>query len=416
MGKRMSTCALATLCLAVFVLATAATVQQVSAIYTLGDQLPYSVGESNAGGLPLTPVNTEGNGLPLYPSQYQSPGTGTNVTYPTGGHVPGHQAFVLPGSLYIPPSDQQQYYSPDGAIITGTQGDLFVYICVSDFTNASSLPGTPSGSEQGGPINISWRYPTTSPGPNPGTAFQLSRYLYIAIPPEFTPPVAWAAGWNDLTTVNQGLGDTSNIETTITNDHNMIMTGQFSPRHPVAPNWWFIRITAEPRNFPASQVAALTDLNQKFNPKYTTDTIYQGSSGFLYPPNMDPWLDRQISPKDTNGVEKNFAGCYRIKILNMKAPTCVGKYFFKIFYTSTNQPAASIGILPWQADGTLTTSTIYGTKGGWPNLWQEPNPPNPPYSTASPFTIDPWSGYLNNYFEKFDTFEPENYPVILVKG
>jgi len=365
------------LCIIAFMLATLADVQQVSAHYTLGDQLPASIGESNAGGLPINPSSGAGNGRNQFhiPPDWQ-------------GHVPGHTAFIQPGSLYIPPSDQMNYYSPNGAVITETVGDLFFYICISDDL----------GDGQSGPINISWRRETTAVDKSPDAA-ELTKRLYIAIPPEFTPPVNWTEGGGDELTINNGRGDSSNVETTITNDHNFIQTGRFRPRHPVAPDWWFVRITATPVDFPQSQVQFLMNLNPNFDSKYTTDPVYKGSSGFLYPPNMDPWLDRQMRTGD-------FAGCYRIKVLSMKAPSCAGKYFFKVFYTSTLQPYASIGITQ-SAPG----SSIYGTIGGWPSAWQVPNSPY-----GSTYHLDPWAGYFNNHFEKYDTFWPENYPVILVKG
>jgi len=397
MNKRI----LATLCVTIFVLATLATVQSVSAHYTLGEQNPGDIGEANAGGLPISPTNGGGNGFNRFhvPADWQ-------------GHVPGHIAFVQPGTLYIPPSDQNNYYSPDGAVLTDSVGDLFMYICLSDMV----------GDGQDGPINISWRggidpYDTTADSfltRGPFTLFEQSKFLYIAIPPEFTPPVDWAAGWGDVQTTNQGFGDTSNIETTITNDHNFIQTGKFGPRHPVAPNWWFVRFTAAPTSHPASidatELGYLTNLDPLFNAKYTTDAVYQGSAGFLYPPHMDPWLDRQMRTGD-------FEGCYRIKILNMKAPSCAGKYFWKIFYTSTFQPFASMAIQPWQQppDATAAVSPIYDSIGGWPDLWQVYGTPYP-LGTGSTYNHDAYSGYLNGYFEKYDTFYPENYPVILVKG
>ena len=404
---------LATLCVTIFVLATLATVQQVSAHYTLGDQLPTSIGESNAGGLPTALGG-------LGPLQFHNP-----IADGTASHKAGHVAFVQPGSLYIPPSDQINYYSPNGAVLTETVGDLFFYVCVSDFTVDRSTIGAPAAAEQAGPINISWRTGLTPPlgagghagggdWPEtlPGSLYPMSRYIYLAIPPEFVPPVDWAAGWGDSLTTNQGFGDTSNIETTITNDHNMIQTGKFGPRHPVAPNWWFVRITAEQREFPKEAIAGLQTLfgqtkkerapagtKLAFDPKYTNDAVYKGSSGFLYPPLMDPWADRQMRTGD-------FQGCYRIKVMSMKAPLCAGKYFFKVFYTSTNQPFAQMGITEPQ------TSSVYGTLGGWPVGWQEPS-----YASAADnYPNNPWLGYLNGYYEKYDTFEPENYPVILVKG
>jgi hypothetical protein len=113
-------------------------------------------------------------------------------------------------------------------------GDLFFYICLSDDL----------GDGQSGPINISWRREAAKVDKSPDAAITFSKYIYVAIPPEFTPPVDWAIGNGEALTVNQGKGGTSNIETRITNDHIFIYAGKFSLRHPVAPNWWFIRITA----------------------------------------------------------------------------------------------------------------------------------------------------------------------------
>jgi len=371
MDKRI----LATLCVTIFMLATLATVPQASAHYTLGNQdwkpnlTGGLIGETN-----IT-LGALSGGLPTYNTYAETHVADGLVS----GHQPGHIAFATPGRLYVPPSDQVNYYSPEGAVITETTGDIYFYICISDDTEA-----------QGGPIDISWRAQTSAFAP-PQSLFELSKYLYIAIPPEFTPPVDWTAGWGDALTTNQGMGDTSNVWTTITNDHKMIQTGKFGPRHPVAPNWWFVRITAEPRD--AQGVITEADLETQypdldFNPKYLNDATIKGSSGFLYPPNMDPWLDRQIR----TGA---FAGCYHLGIFGMKAPTCAGKYFFKIFYTSTEEPTSLL------------------TMNGWPAIWQAPNPPAP-YTDV--FNHDPLSGYLNGWFEKYDTFFPENYPVLLVKG
>ncbi len=147
----MITKILATLCVTMFVLAALATVQQVAAHYTLGDQLPGKIGETTAGGLPVSPTNVAGNGQPRF-----------HTPKDFGGHAPGHIAFLLPGSLYVPPSDQRNYYSPDGAILTDTVGDFFLYICVADNVTGDTAI-THAG--QAGPINISWRRenPPTSP-------------------------------------------------------------------------------------------------------------------------------------------------------------------------------------------------------------------------------------------------------------
>jgi len=416
---------LATLCVTIFVLSAIATVSQVSAHYTLGDQLTGSIGEVNAGGLPVDVTSGAGNNLGV---QYHLGGADAAAN----GHVAGHIAFVRPGTLYVPPSDQNNYYSPDGAVLTDTVGDLFFYICVSDYVNDEQsgqlLPLT-----QEGPINISWRGNLDNwLSGRPFSLLELERSIYIAIPPEFEPPVDWNAGWGDVVTTNQGFGDTSNIETTITNDHQMIQTGKFGPRHPVAPNWWFVRIMADPVLHPArhndNELNQILALNPDFDDKYTRDGVYQGSGGFLYPPNMDPWLDRQLRPDNSNPEERDLAGCYRVKIHDMKAPTCAGKYFFKTFYTGSFQPFASMNILqPPNADAAAQQNTIWGDLGGWPDVWQGtdstwPDVDNNPGDGApdncgdAPYVNDPWSGYLNGYWEVFDTFPPENYPVILVKG
>ncbi|MBS7629670.1 hypothetical protein KEJ23_06895, partial [Candidatus Bathyarchaeota archaeon] len=62
---------------------------------------------------------------------------------------------------------------------------------------------------------------------------------------------------------------------------NMIYTGKFQPNHPVAPNWWFVRITATPIDFPKDQIDNVKKLNSKFDPKYVNDPNYNGNSGFL---------------------------------------------------------------------------------------------------------------------------------------
>jgi hypothetical protein len=429
---------LATLCVTIFVLSAIATVNQVSAHYTLGEQLPGSIGETLAGGLPVQPTSGAGNGNP----RYHIPANGWDMgNLDWAGHIPGHIAFARPGTLYVPPSDQFNYYSPDGAVLTDTVGDIFFYICVAD---EYRILDNQYWDGQSGPINISWRGETEDfLTRTPFSLFEPRKYIYIAIPPEFTPPVDWEAGWGDAQTTNQGFGDTSNIETTITNDHQFIETGKFGSRHPVAPNWWFVRITSDPTYHPAApeirddtgaiianplySLAEHDNLNQhffdttgqNFNFKYVDDPVYAGSAGYLYPPGMDPWLDRQISPANTNGDEAEFAGCYRVKIMNMKAPSCAGKYFFKVFYTGTLQPyfdfqVASIDTTPdsWALTGLPT--------GGIPDRWQAPGSPVPaPGQTGvggEAYDFDPWSGYLNGYFEKYDSFWPENYPVILVKG
>ena len=177
MNKRI----LATLCITIFALSAIATVNQVSAHYTLGDQLAGNIGETLAGGLPVQPTSGAGNGLP----RYHVPPNGNNMAFQSwGGHVPGHISFVRPGTLYVPPSDQFNYYSPDGAVLTDTVGDLFVYICIAD----DVLGQSERWDGQSGPINISWRGQSDNfVSRLPFSLFEPRRHIYIAIPPEFTP-------------------------------------------------------------------------------------------------------------------------------------------------------------------------------------------------------------------------------------
>jgi hypothetical protein len=116
----------------------------------------------------------------------------------------------------------------------------------------------------------------------------------------------------------------------------------------------------------------------------------------------------------------------------MKAPSCAGKYFFKMFFTGTFQPFASMSITQNNriTDGagpliapTPVRSKIYDDLGGWPDEWQAPdsswqqrNATGHVINGDPSYDHDPWSGYLNGYWEKYDTFPPENYPVLLVKG
>jgi hypothetical protein len=176
-------------------------------------------------------------------------------------HILGSLAYVTPGLGYVPPAEQMlNYYSPDSAIITDTTGGLTFYINVTDLVDYLTI----------------WNITE-----------EVSYKLVIAIPPEFTPVANWTAG------------ETTGVSTSITNDYACIATGQFASDHDVAPGWWYIMVTAETVPDHADQ-------------------------GFLYPPNMDPYLDRQARTGD-------FAGCYSVSTGNLKAPSCAGKYFFKIF-------------------------------------------------------------------------------------
>ncbi|MBS7650377.1 MAG: carboxypeptidase-like regulatory domain-containing protein [Candidatus Bathyarchaeia archaeon] len=225
---------------------------------------------------------------------------GDRINSLPGGHSSGHVAYVQPGSLYMPPALQGNYYSPNGSVIVDTVGDLYFYINVSSTV---------------GPINVTWEL-----------NLHFGSWLYIAIPPEFNPP----SGWDTFIG-----GNSTYVWSTITNDRFHIETGKFPARHPLAPEWWYIRISAPNTTYTGS------------NPAWAGR-----SSGFLYPAGDDPWLDRQLKTGP-------FKGCYEVVAYGVKAPSCSGKYFFKIFYTS---------------------------------------------------------GYVNGVWENYTSFPPENYPVILVKG
>jgi len=223
-----------------------------------------------------------------------------------GKHVPGHIAYVTPGLNYKPPANQlPNYYSPDGAVITETSGALLFFINISDVT-----PNTPSSSNPlgTGEVDINW-------DGNAAGGYQ-SHALYINIPPEFGVPAGWAKDTEAY------------IATSITNDWRCIWTGQWGAGHDFAPGWWYLAISLP------------TDPNH-------------ADRGWLYPKDQDPYLDRQIRTGD-------FAGCYWVWIGGLTAPSCAGKYFFKIFSTD---PA-------------------------WPYY--------------------PWEWYIS--------FPPQNYPTLIVKG
>ena len=245
MSKRVLAAFLVTL----FIVATFATVAEVQGHFTLGVQ---DVPPGTPSFFPTT------DGTPFYPNH------DTSLT----NHVPGSIAYVTPGLGYVPPTKKDpNYYSPDGAVITDTVGGLTFYINVTDYyIRAAEV------------WDITW---------------EDDNWLVIAIPPEFTPLADWANG------------ETTGVSTTITNDYALIRTGQFAYDDGVAPNWWYIQISA----------ATLPD--------------HDGSGAFadqgeLYAPGLDPYLDRQVRTGD-------FKGCYRVSTGSLKAPSCAGKYFFKIF-------------------------------------------------------------------------------------
>ncbi len=252
----------ATTILTILVLSAVAGVQQVSAHYTLGHQ-----GVSG----PEAPM---GNPTNTMPDQH------ANNSYAVAqGFEAGHLAYVSPGLFYQPISAQYQYYSPNGSVVTGSTGPLYFYINISSPANASN-PNQPG-------LNISWEKHNGR-----------GRWLYIAIPPEFTPVAATPSKWR--------------VVTSITSDYRFITTGRFNAAHPMAPNWWYIAISAP----------------------NVTDPTTQKSSNYLYSAGQDPFQDRQPYKKPDWRY-----GMYEIIAYDIQAPTTAGKYFFKVFYTKNLLPS-----------------------------------------------------------------------------
>lgn len=316
-----------------FITSAVMAVPTASAHFTLGDQTTNGPGGS-MGGLPWV------NGI----GRYSKPDNhSAGIGYQTGD---GHLAYVTPGSLYVPPNQQLNYYSPNGSVMVDTTGDLVFYINVSHMLNQREGPWI-SGM---GPIDI-----VCDDGVRveAGQGYSPVRphFLYIAIPPDFTPPVDWMENeGQDGRTNNGGLGRASNVATTITNDYRWIQTGKFRGDHPYAPGWWFVRISAPDVNYP-------DPLPAQWLAGHPAPGYYDVSSRYLYPPGTDPWLDRQVKTGP-------YAGCYKIWVKDFTAPTCAGKYHFKVFYT------------------------------------------NP----------DTANSYLRDQIEQYVSFPPQNYPVLLVKG
>ncbi len=96
-------------------------------------------------------------------------------------------------------------YAPFGAILTSTED----HDNVGDLIFAINFTGTP-----------------------PTTEDYLYHSLTIYLPPEFIPPVDWAAP----------TGDTSNIVTTITNNYLQISVWKAGVKDPFGPGWWVIYI------------------------------------------------------------------------------------------------------------------------------------------------------------------------------
>jgi len=251
LSKRVLAAFLVTL----FIIATFATVAEVQAHYTLGEQGPNGPVAGTYGSTVNTYLDT---------------------------HVPGHIAYVMPGTNYKYPKDQlPNYYSPDGAIITDTSGALFFILNFTEIDEGINQQLYP-----GAAVNITWE------------ADYVGNWLYIAIPPEFGVP----EGWEDMTEAY--------VSTSITNDYATIETGKFSAWNNWAPGWWYIRISS------------FTDPNHL-------------DKGFLYTAGNDPYPDRQLRTW--------MPGCYWVWVGGLKAPSCAGKYFFKVLYTDPAWPW-----FPWE--------------------------------------------------------------------
>jgi len=156
-GKRALVKVSAGLVFLTLLVSTFAMVEQVSAHYTLGHQ-----GISG----PEAPMGDPTNTWSLPPT---NPDSHVSQSYAlSNGYTNNHIAYVSPGLNYTPLSVQQNYYSPDGAILVDTSGSLYFYLNISSPANFSN-PAQPG-------LDISWEK-------HNGRA----RWLYIAIPPEFTP-------------------------------------------------------------------------------------------------------------------------------------------------------------------------------------------------------------------------------------
>jgi len=230
LSKRVLAAFLVTL----FIVATFATVTEVQAHFTLGEQGPNGPVAGTYG----SDVDPD-----VFPSAYYRIGA-------AGSHVAGHVAYVTPGLNYKPPVDQlPNYYSPDGAIITETSGALLFLINISDVTSDQEGQGYLGAGE----VDINW-------DGNVAGDYQ-SHALYINIPPEFGVPEGW------------GEGTEAYIATSITNDWRCIWTGQWGASHDFAPNWWYVAISVP------------------------TDPDH-ADRGWLYPKDQDPYPDRQIRTGD----------------------------------------------------------------------------------------------------------------------
>ncbi|MCW4032774.1 MAG: carboxypeptidase-like regulatory domain-containing protein [Candidatus Bathyarchaeota archaeon] len=299
MNKRI----LATIAVTLFLTSSFMSIQQVTAHYTLGAQTPNG---------PAQPMGQKG--LDTAPDLHANPGG-------WGTDPDATVVYALPGKNYEPLGVQQNYYSPDGAILTDTTGDIWFYINVSS------------------PININWDEWSDPDGGGPAAAdFQPhSKWFYIAIPPEFGVPEGWNGPdtevWNSPTTENSGYGDASSVITSITNDYRYIQVGKFKESHMFTPGWWFVRVSAPAVEWPAGV---------NYPPNVTPwPGVGMTNSNWLYPAFRDPWYDRQVAPAsfptEVVGDQTqlwNSSGLYWVRVKGLTAPSIAGKYFFKAFWTS----------------------------------------------------------------------------------
>ena len=227
-------------------------------------------------------LGLQGTGVPGSP--VPTPNTYGAETIAGDNHVAGHIAYVTPGLNFKLPKDQlPNYYSPDGAIITETSGALLFFI---NFTSMDAYNRQAEGAGLGAAIDIKYDG-------------DFANWLYIAIPPEF----GVTEGWEDMTEAY--------VVTSITNNYATIETGKFSSTNGFAPNWWYVRISSWSE----------------------TDHL---DKGYLYVGGSDPYPDRQIRGGD-------FDGCYWVWVGGLTAPSCAGKYFFKVLYTNPTW-----AIAPWE--------------------------------------------------------------------
>jgi hypothetical protein len=313
MGKKLS----AAFLVMIFALSTALVAIPVQAHFTVGrptGTLPYRVRDFD----PHVPG----------PTGYVWPGSGV-VTLDTGAGAPSspvtwaQQGYMSPPGYQSPfstnppgsPSSWLQLagnaYAPFGAILTSTDdhdnvGDLIFGINFT--TTGVALPTST-------PVDF------------------LYHSLTIYIPPEFVPPVDWAAP----------IGDASNIITTITNNEIGIWVWKADVKDPFGPGWWVVYINPW---WPLRRdTSAGTYANYGSNPR-----------GILF------------------SASKNYNEWYYVRINGMTAPRIAGRYNFKMFL-SDNYPTFNVvdstgaftqPSLPYSSTGPNYASTIPAEN--WPVL------------------------------------------------